>query len=787
MYNVTAYSVFALSLCLISVSNGADPWLTIEGKEGIGKGQNIVFVTGEEYYRSEEGMAMFAQIMARHHGFRCTVLFAIDPATGFINPNRNGNIPGLESLQSADLMVLFARFRELPDADMKHIVEYVNAGKPVLGIRNATHAFRYAPTSQSLYKDWDFQSKNWPGGFGQQILGDTWIAHFGQFQKEATLASMNITQANNPVLKGVADTIFCHTDVNSVERLSADDTVLFHGQVLAGLNPTDPPVSDHRKETRMPFAWFKTYTAPSGKQGRSFATTAGASLDWQNEDLRRLMANAMLALTGHEKQIPEKTNVSFVSPYTPGSTGALPDEAWTSAKLTPDRWSLESTGKALPPYDTPLLIEPPYYRVRYSGSPNTGELPYPVSFMIWVPPGVKVLRGVVVHQHGCGEGSCISGQTGALDLHWQALAKKHDCALMSPTYEQPDKANCQLWCDPRNGSDAAFQKSLVDLGMQSNHPELASIPWAIWGHSGGGYWAGGMMLLHPDRVAAAWLRSGVPPLTVSDGKPLPYVIPDAALNVPVMCNLGTKEGVTVKDGQFAGVWKGAESFFLSLRSKGGLIGISIDPLSSHECGNQRYLSIPWFDACLSARLPVANDGSLKPIARNDAWLTPLDSDPSIIAKPVRATDYLGSKDRTIWLPNETIANAWSQYVTDTAITDSTPPPAPTNLRIQDAELTWDAEADLESGLASFIIERDGKFLANHPDQGKNPYGRPIFQRLQYSDTPVQPIVRMQFNDSTAEKGKSYEYRVFAMNTVGLKSVGLSSNGLSSTGLKSVGR
>ncbi len=324
----------------------AEPWLTIEGTQGIGKGQHIVFVTGEEYYRSEEGMVMFAQILAERHGFKCTVLFAIDPATGTINPNRNNHIPGLEALRSADLMVIFARFRELPDEDMKYIVDYVNSGKPVVGIRNATHAFRYSPNSSSPYKNWDFQSREWEGGFGQQILGDTWIAHYGKFQKEATLAHKNLIHGNHPVLRGVADTIFCHSDVNSVERLTSEDDVLFHGQVLSGLNPDDPPVTDDRKDTRMPFAWFKNYTAPSGKQGRSFTTTAGASLDWQSEDLRRLMINAMFSLTGHEPEIPEKTDVEFVEAYSPLPTGALSDEAWAAAKLTPARW-LSSLPKPL--------------------------------------------------------------------------------------------------------------------------------------------------------------------------------------------------------------------------------------------------------------------------------------------------------------------------------------------------------------------------------------------------------------------------------------------------------
>ena len=336
-YQFLAVLIMLIKLCTV---NAAEPGLVIEGKEGIGKGQHIVFVTGEEYYRSEEGMSMFAKILSQHHGYKCTVLFAIDPATGFINANKANNIPGLEALKSADLMVVFARFRELPDADMKHIVDYVNAGKPVLGIRNATHAFRYSANSTSPYKNWDFQSKAWLGGFGQQILGDTWIAHYGKFQKEATLATVVSSQRNNPVLRGVADTIFCHTDVNSVERLTPQDLVLMQGQVLSGLNPMDPPVTDKRKDVRMPFAWFKTYTAPSGKEGRSFSTTAGASLDWQSEDLRRLMVNAIYSLTGHEKDIPEKSNVNFVGEYKPKPTGALSNEAWTALKLTPATFAI---------------------------------------------------------------------------------------------------------------------------------------------------------------------------------------------------------------------------------------------------------------------------------------------------------------------------------------------------------------------------------------------------------------------------------------------------------------
>ncbi len=419
-----------------------------------------------------------------------------------------------------------------------------------------------------------------------------------------------------------------------------------------------------------------------------------------------------------------------------------------------------------PPYDVFLPADPPYYRVRYEASTRPGELLYPVNYTIWIPEDVKSLRGVIAHQHGCGEGSCKSGLTGAYDLHWQALAKKHACALLAPSYEQPEKADCQMWCDPRRGSSAAFQRCLIDLGAKSGHPELARLPWALWGHSGGGHWAGGMVLLHPERVVAAWLRSGVPLLKPDPARPSikAHMLPDGALKVPVMCNPGTKEGVTVKDGRFAGVWPAIEDFFHGVRGKGGLIGVAVDPLTAHECGNQRYLAIPWLDACLTARLPDVSTDPLKDMPTDKTWFAPITG-----TEAVPASGFAGDPLKAAWLPDEAIARSWMQYVRDTAVTDATEPPAPTNVRLIGNELSWEAGADLESGLAGFIVERDGRFLANVPEHGTNPFGRPIFQNLQYSDTPTQPLVPMRFTDTRPEPGKKHSYRVFALNTVGLKS------------------
>ncbi|MCC6508203.1 MAG: hypothetical protein IT423_03795 [Pirellulaceae bacterium] len=429
-----------------------------------------------------------------------------------------------------------------------------------------------------------------------------------------------------------------------------------------------------------------------------------------------------------------------------------------------------------PAATTPPKVElpdaqPPYYRVRYAPGQTAGELVYGVSYTVWIPPGVEKLRGVIVHQHGCGEGACRAGQTAAFDLHWQALAKKHACALLGPSYEQPEKGDCQLWCDPRHGSDNSYRRALDELALLTGHPELAKVPWALWGHSGGATWVGTMLMLYPQRIACVWLRSGAPKLTPrEDGKLPTLMVPDAALTVPAMCNLGTQEGVTVKEGRFARVWENVETFFTTLRSQGALMGVSVDPNSSHDCGNQRYLAIPWMDACLSERL--GNDSSaskedfetMRPMSTESAWLADLLSD-----QAVPADKYAGEKNKSVWLPNANVAQDWMQYTRDSKVADTTPPPAPTNIKRQGNVVSWDVEADLESGLAEFIILRDGQEIARLPEKYKSPFGRAIFQKNSYSDTPSQPLARLSFTDAQAQPDRQYQYTVVAVNTAGLSS------------------
>ncbi|MGH7193404.1 MAG: hypothetical protein ACREJM_07700, partial [Candidatus Saccharimonadales bacterium] len=226
------YSFATLFCAAVAAAQADETWLKFEGKAGPGMGKKIVLVSGDEEYRSEESCPMLAKILSVRHGFFCTVHFAIDPETGIIHSNEQANIPGLEQLDDADLMIIGTRFREMPDEQMKHVVDFITAGKPVIGLRTATHAFSYSRHPDSPYASWSFNSSKWPGGFGQQVLGDTWISHHGSHGSEATRGVVNQKNKDNPILRGVSD-VFGLTDVYGIKNLSPDATILLYGQVVA--------------------------------------------------------------------------------------------------------------------------------------------------------------------------------------------------------------------------------------------------------------------------------------------------------------------------------------------------------------------------------------------------------------------------------------------------------------------------------------------------------------------------------------------------------------------------
>jgi len=303
----------------ISTTLRADDWVVYPGGDSPGKGKHIVLVSGDEEYRSEETLPQLGKILAKHHGFKCTVLFAIDPKDGTINPNIS-NIPGLEALQSADLMIMFLRFRNLPDKQMKLLADYIESGKPIIGLRTATHAFNLRKDSSYFAK---YQWNNQEGGFGRKVLGETWISHHGGHGTQATRGVIAERQENHPIVKGInAGDIFGPTDVYGVRLpLPGDSVPVVLGQVLTGMKATDPPLQGSKNEPMMPIAWTRTYKGEAGKTARVFTTTMGASQDFASEGLRRLLVNASYWCLGMEDRISERANVEIVGPYNPRPFG----------------------------------------------------------------------------------------------------------------------------------------------------------------------------------------------------------------------------------------------------------------------------------------------------------------------------------------------------------------------------------------------------------------------------------------------------------------------------------
>lgn len=346
----------ALLMALLATalaSAAGNPWTNYPGRTGPGEGKIVVLISGDEEYRSEEALPQLAKILSTEHGFDCTVLFAIDPNTGFVAPNNRHNIPGLKTLKAADLMIIFTRRRDLPDDQMKLIEDYVKAGKPVLGIRTATHAFMPPQGSQwEHYADtYVGARKEWEGGFGRVVLGERWVNHHGNHKNESTRGIIAPGAADHPMLRGIQDgTIWGPTDVYAVRLpLPGDSQPLVLGQVTArkgafdendsmyGMRPDDgPAVAGPKNNPMMPIAWAKTYEIPGGNRGRAFCSTIGAATDLANEATRRLLVNAAYWCAGLEDKIPpEGTRVDLVGEYHPTKFGFHDDNYWTNRKLSP--------------------------------------------------------------------------------------------------------------------------------------------------------------------------------------------------------------------------------------------------------------------------------------------------------------------------------------------------------------------------------------------------------------------------------------------------------------------
>ena len=410
-----------------------------------------------------------------------------------------------------------------------------------------------------------------------------------------------------------------------------------------------------------------------------------------------------------------------------------------------------------------------YLQLVYLPSTTVGELQLGVTYTLWIPDGIQTVRAVIVHQHGASIPAAQSGATSAYDLQWQALAKKWDCVLLGPSYRVLNDAidltpgGAELWFDPRQGSDRVFLRALDEFAAKSGHAEIASAPWCLWGHSGGGIWANVMSMLHPDRVVAAFLRSGTAAMFRPKHEFIQPEVPPAIYEIPTMVNFGIGE-------RGRGPWDGSIVAFEEYRAQGAPIGLAPDPRTAHYCGDARYLAIPFFEACLQMRL-TEWPKILRPVDLSSAWLATPFGDTAMPAQ-----EFKDDPKKAVWLPNAAVAKIWMEYVRTGTVLDAGVPPAPFNVRVKaDAnhsnnEITWEAEADIAGGIGGFIVIRDGHGIATLPTRPPEAvYGRPLFQGLSFHDTPVAPLPQMVHVDTSAQVGVKHVYTVISLNSAGVPS------------------
>ena len=322
--------------------------LVYAGGDGPGEGTHVVLLAGDHEYRSEETIPALARILSERHGFRCTVLFTTDPKTGDIKPGSN-HLPGTEILADADCCVIFMRYQNLPREQMLPIVDYLKRGGPMVGLRTSTHAFKIPKGSEFERFDEKWKGEDFYHGFGRQILGETWVTHYGRNHVMSTRLDIVPENASHPVLTGIEDVdgradMWVEAGGYWVEP-KEDCTVLAESIPLESMDPTAPPAEG--KEW-CPGAWTRTYTFEGGPEGRVFNTTYGASEDLRNEPFRRMLVNAVFWASGLEDRITPDLSVDFVGPYNPSRYG------FNEHRLNVKPREYADLSLSVPPTDRPL-------------------------------------------------------------------------------------------------------------------------------------------------------------------------------------------------------------------------------------------------------------------------------------------------------------------------------------------------------------------------------------------------------------------------------------------------
>ncbi|MEM0926197.1 MAG: hypothetical protein AAGJ83_09205, partial [Planctomycetota bacterium] len=259
---------------------------------------------------------MLAKLLSVRHGFDCTVLFSMSEDGTYIDPNHSQGVVGWHHLDQADLMIIATRFRKPSAEDAAHVTRFLDAGKPIIGLRTATHAFS---GKGSFGESIPF------GKFGRLVLGEEWVNHHGRHKVQGARGVIEAANAEHPILNSVTD-VFCPSDVYGVKHLTSQDTILMRGAVTESLDPSSPNVKGEQNDPMQPFAWLHPYQSPGGATGQAFCTTSGASIDLINTGLRRMIVNASYHLL--ELPVPEKADVTYVDDYVPSFYGFIREKGY---------------------------------------------------------------------------------------------------------------------------------------------------------------------------------------------------------------------------------------------------------------------------------------------------------------------------------------------------------------------------------------------------------------------------------------------------------------------------
>jgi CubicO group peptidase (beta-lactamase class C family)/predicted esterase len=409
--------------------------------------------------------------------------------------------------------------------------------------------------------------------------------------------------------------------------------------------------------------------------------------------------------------------------------------------------------------------------------PADGKANGTAHYRIWLPPNSKCVDGIIVRQHGCGPGARKLGREHADDIQWQALAEKWNCALLGSQLWAPEE-DCSTWTIPADGSANTFLRGLKQLASETKHAELEHVPWCLWGHSGGAMWVLNMTYSYPERIVAVFPRSGgLAPVGREFSRTQPAAMDSnpAALTVPIMFCHGADE--YVEDSRFYNGVHASHLLFQHGRKQGAPWAIASHPGVGHENGNSRLLAVRYFDAMLARRLPRLNGETpkanvkLPPFKKQNSWYGEL-------ASHTVSQSEKDDPTKSCWFVDESMAKSWQEFCKTGDIVDTTIPAPPTHVDVDSTEsattIRWRARADIESGIAAFVILKDGKEIGRVTGlkvNRWNPSGD--YHAWNYSDQPLAGIElpELVFVDKNiAATAKPPLYQVATVNKSGLTSL-----------------